>query len=67
MIHESAIAALVAQHRPGFCAGCEQPEPAEACTELGADADDTRGGMQMLAWLLVTAFVSVCALVAVVA
>lgn len=34
---ERRFSELVAQHRAGFCAGTEQPQPAEAATEIGHD------------------------------
>ena len=37
--------------------------PAEACTELGADQDDTERPMQMLAWLLLAVPVAAALLV----
>lgn len=65
MIADTPFAALVAAHRSGFTAGLEQPEPAECCTELGADFDDEDGGMEMLVYAGVTAFVALSVLVAV--
>ena len=37
--------------------------PAEACTELGANQDDTERPMQMLAWLLIALPVAAALLV----
>lgn len=61
MIADTPIAALVAAHRSGFTAGLEQPEPAECCTELGADFDDEDGPMQMLVVVFVWCVVVVAA------
>lgn len=60
--------AIVAAHRAAFLAGVRrdgQPEPAEACSELGHPED---GGVEMLGGLLVAAVVlgAIAALIVVV-
>lgn len=62
MIADTPIAALVAAHRSGFTAGLDHPEPAEACTELGAEAEFSEDGpMQMLVVVFVWCVVVVAA------
>lgn len=59
---ERRFSELVAQHRSGFAAGTEQPAPAEACTELGADAVIRESERDPWLWRLMPAAIAIGAL-----
>lgn len=53
---EQRFSELVAAHRPGFCA--VQPQPAEACTELGADQIRADSERDPWLWRLIPAAIA---------
>jgi hypothetical protein len=64
LARDDARTQLTLDHRAGFLAGVEAPQPAEACTELGADTPKTpkqrAREFRHLGVIVLVAFIACC-------